>query len=56
MTTTLEKIARAFFSPKGMNVYWKQPYFVVKLVLLWSSDVIVIWWYLKNPSVNRYAS
>ena len=52
-TNTLENIVGAFFSPKGINVYWYEPHSVAKVVLCRSSGVILIWWYPKNLSVNE---
>jgi hypothetical protein len=40
--TTLEKIAGAFFNPKGMTVYWYDPHSVAKVVLYLSSEAILI--------------
>ena len=43
-TTTLENMVGAFFKPKGITVYWKEPYFVANVVLYRSSLSIMIWW------------
>ena len=56
VTTTRENIVDAFFNPKGMTVYWKQPHSVTNVVLCRSSFAIQIWWYPKNPSVKEYIS
>ena len=40
--TTLENMASAFFNPKGITVYWKDPISVAKVVLCRSFGAIQI--------------
>ena len=42
-TTTQENITGAFFSSKGIIVYWKQPHSVTNVVLCQYSLAILIW-------------
>lgn len=42
--TMYENIADAFFRPKGITLYAKEPHSVMKVVFFLSSSGILTWW------------